>query len=178
MSQYAEQLESIVESPRSRAVEVDWDSVESSLVVSLSGDYKEFVEVYGPGESDNFIAVMDRRPVDGVSGILEIWREEIYSFSSLKDVVPFPSWVSNPEDVLSPRAETSNDDTYFCQMTPSNDSDLWNVVLCDDELDGRYYFPGKMTHFLVSAQSGDIDSDFFVNLSPLGESCFVPGGAG
>ncbi|WP_019853326.1 SMI1/KNR4 family protein [Actinopolyspora mortivallis] len=181
MSRYVERLKSLVALPEVSLPEVNWAEVERFLGVTLPSDYKEFMETYGPGAFDDEIILVDPRSASEDSHLLDLWKREVDAFLFLKGKVSTPFWISDPERTLLPWAYTPNSDAFFWLMDPVEDPDQWPVVLRDEEFEW-FYFPGSMTRFLVSVLSGDIyseldeiDPEFFVNLSPVGQSYFSPG---
>ncbi|MDP9642090.1 hypothetical protein J2S53_002035 [Actinopolyspora lacussalsi] len=170
---YVEQLKRFVSPSNVHLPDVDWVGIESSLGSSLPGDYKRFIEVYGPGDFDSYILVVSPCEAEYSDGISEFWKEKRESFIELRDVILLPSWVSLPEDTLLPWAGTPDGDAYFWQIDRQLSPDDWDVVLCDGELNKWYKYKGGMVRLLLSVFSGESDLDFFSGLPPVGQSCFT-----
>lgn len=157
----------------------DWDSVDVNLGFVTPCDYREIVEIYGPGSFDNFLIVLmpqhDNIYLD-LGSQISAWRDNLrMSFDSEWLLGVPPGVVPYSIESLTACAYTNNGDVIYWLTNESADPNDWPVVIQatrDNEWDK---FDGSLLEFLVSVFSRTYVCPIFPDDFPeLDASYFTP----
>ncbi|MGY5070831.1 SMI1/KNR4 family protein [Streptomyces griseus] len=165
-------LRELLPPPRSGGDAVDWEQIERTTGLAFPADYREFVELYGGGEIDEYLSV-STPPVPGSPygdlldrgepALSDRDREELCAFLSggaLQPLLPFVDSASS--DVAFWLRDGAPDDwraAVFRRQTPHGTS-RWTV------------FDGGVAALCVAALTGEVHP-FSERLSASGGHEFV-----
>ncbi|MEW2590768.1 hypothetical protein AB0893_10155 [Micromonospora aurantiaca] len=148
MNRYVERLARMMPPPPRSSAPPNWPAVERSLGFALPGDYTDFVDRYGPGRFDDFLAVLaPGHPVprlDLAHGVPEA-AETLRAYASSGEALPAPV------DGLTAVALTDNGDTVYWVREPGDAPDRWRIAVNGArDFDEWHLFDGCLAHFLVA----------------------------
>jgi hypothetical protein len=137
---------------------VDWEGLVGAVQLDLPADYREFVELYGGGEIDEYLSV-STPPVQGSPyGDL---IDRVDSALSNRDCEELGALLGGQDlPLLLPFADSASSDVAFWLRKGAPDS--WRVVATlrrqAQHGAGRWtIFDGGMTEFCLAALTGVVD---------------------
>jgi hypothetical protein len=140
-------------------------------VPELPTDYREFVQVYGGGEIDEYLSISTPHLPGSPYGDLLERVEPLLSAEDQAELVRRLPEVTSP--LLLPFGATASSDVVFWLRERS--PDVWKVVTFRRQSphgESRWSnFGGGMVEFLVAALKGEI-SPFSENFSPAERHCY------
>jgi hypothetical protein len=156
----------------------DWSSVETALGVDLPGDYKRFVDAYGPGLIDDHLTVCAPDAAADWADLMRhnAWSQECVrldfagpdSYSGGWDLgdqsrwepgrQDVPSWFE-PGDNLISWGSTGNGDLLFWHVKPGVGADDRPVVLKEEGPYWEQYEVG-FSAALVGLLTGEVQSEY------------------
>ncbi|WP_217549183.1 SMI1/KNR4 family protein [Streptomyces sp. GbtcB6] len=167
-----EELLRLVPPPEEAAAEIDWESVEDELGISLPDDYKWLAERYGSGSFDQFMTILHpssrfypTRLVDAAERSAEILEQMP---DSLKRKVPYEI------DELLAVGKTDNGDTIYWITNPEEDPNAWTVTANGARNTKWPHFDGGIVEFLVAILSRVTRLDVFPSDFPHPHPAFTP----
>ncbi|WP_030390130.1 SMI1/KNR4 family protein [Streptomyces sp. NRRL S-241] len=165
MSNALARLLEIVPAP-SRCRDKDWGEVERALSVELPDDYKEFIDVYGGSNWDDYLYVLEPDCPNKHYDLLK-WAK--YQFEDLQDlwtVEKKPTELETEGSVLIPWATTDNGECLYWLVLPGVEANEWTVMA--NEVSDRWeHYPVSCTQFLASVLTGELQSNVLSSLFPL-----------
>ncbi|MFD3511298.1 SMI1/KNR4 family protein [Nocardia sp. NPDC058666] len=133
----------IVPAP-SRSRDKDWGGVERALSVELPDDYKEFIDVYGGSNWDDYLYVLEPDCPNKHYDLL-IWAK--YQFEDLQDlwtVEKKPTELETEGSVLIAWATTDNGECLYWLVLPGVEPNGWTVMA--NEVSDRWeHYPVSCT---------------------------------
>ncbi|RSS26108.1 SMI1/KNR4 family protein [Streptomyces sp. WAC05458] len=126
----------------------DWRDVEERSLVTLPGDYKEFISAYGPGVINGQLYVFHPKGESGGEGLrLEVlWEQAANTYSELArespDLYPYPV---HPEPGGCIPVARSISGNHVFLAPPVDRGQQWSVIV---EMGGWARFPMSFTDFL------------------------------
>jgi hypothetical protein len=169
-----ERLRQIAEPPEQPTRTVDWTAVESGLGHRLPRDYKELVDVYGPGCFDEFIHIYQpHSPLRAVDLAYQSERA-IWALKTLREGgEEIPYGLEDPVRLL-PWGRTDNGDVCYWFMHEPEDPDSWPVVV-NAARDSRWVeYIGGVASFLADTLSRSFAVAVFPDDFPSEEPFFEP----
>ncbi|MFI6151791.1 hypothetical protein ACIBCA_03735 [Kitasatospora sp. NPDC051170] len=118
---------------------VDWQAVEAELGTALPDDYKEIVDVFGPGGFDGYVDLLV--PHTGLDLIA-------WSRNSADQFDPLPAFPA-PNGLL--QWGSSEQEVEFAWQTGGEDPSAWPVLVREDHSTGWRRFDCGLGEFLVRA---------------------------
>ncbi len=154
MNAFVERLTRTVQPPVPQEVLPDWDEVEGALGFGLPTDYKELVDVYGPGKFDDFLVVLQpghKVPrLDLLNSVTET-AELLNAYESSGETLPAPA------DQLLAVGLTDNGDTLYWVRDSLESPDKWRVAVNGArDFDDWFLFDGCLSHFLAAVLSREL----------------------
>ncbi|MEU4421068.1 SMI1/KNR4 family protein [Actinoplanes sp. NPDC024001] len=153
LNEFVERLVALVPPPppRSQVDLPDWDEVERTLGFPLPEDYKELVNLYGPGTFDDFLVVFQPNSSSQYSELTHAIAEgadSLRSYADSGEALPVPI------DQLLAIAGTDNGDTVYWVREPGASPDRWRIgVNGARDFDEWYLYESGLAQFLVSVLS-------------------------
>ncbi len=140
-----------------------WEEIERILVLSLPGDYKQYVNTYGSGEFGGFLVPLNAfARVEGmnlvrqVDPFLDIYRDGLKS--SLSEQCPFPTYPDRGGLLPLARDLNGGDMFWLTEGKPDN----WTLVHYDWRGGYLYQRQGMgLVTFFVRWLSGELPESFF-----------------
>jgi len=154
MNVFVERLTRAVQPPRRQEVLPDWEEVETALGFELPGDYKELVDVYGPGSFDDFLSIFQPRHevprLDLLNSVAET-AEQLEAYESSGETLPAPA------DRLLAVGLTDNGDTIYWVRDPLESPDEWRIAVnAARDFDDWFLFDGCLSDFLAAVLSREL----------------------
>ncbi|GAA2532007.1 SMI1/KNR4 family protein [Winogradskya humida] len=154
MNGHVERLTRAVAPPPRQEPLPDWAGVESTLGFGLPGDYKELVDVYGPGKFDDFLAILqphhEVQRLDLLHSVKET-AELLEAYESSGETLPAPA------DRLLAVGLTDNGDTLYWLRDPLESPDQWRVAVnAARDFDEWFVFEGCLSDFLAAVLSREL----------------------
>jgi len=148
MNVFVERLTRAIEPPARERVRTDGAEVESTLGFELPEDYKELVDLYGPGSFDDFLGVFrPHHPVPHLDLLLSV-RETaalLAAYEASGEALPAPA------GRLLAVALTDNGDTLYWVRDPLESPDQWGIAVnAARDFDDWFLFDGCLSHFLAA----------------------------
>ncbi|GAA1558406.1 hypothetical protein GCM10009827_094200 [Dactylosporangium maewongense] len=156
----------------------DWSAVETELGVTLPGDYKTFIDAYGPGSVDDHVHVCAPDAAEEWADLVGHnsyahecvgpeffgrgnWRRDWHLGDASHwnpDREDIPSWFEPGDDLIS-WGHTGNGDFLFWHIKPGTAPDNWPVMLKEEGPLWEQYGAGFATA-LADLLTGDIQSEY------------------
>jgi hypothetical protein len=136
-----------------------WSEIESTLGLTLPGDYKDYINVFGTGIIGDFILPLNPFSQNEYVNLMQYngWRIDAYKKRKEKwgeEQCPYPLY---PEPGgLFCWGRTENGDTLLWKT--AGDADSWSVVVNEGRTTRFEEFPVSMTVFLRDIIRGSLTS--------------------
>lgn len=123
-----------------------WTASEEYLGVRLPSDYKEFLDLYGPGSIDGYLSLS--RPVEADQAELErLWSQEDWRRARIEAPDRYPyAFHPDPDGLISWGSDENGSEYHFLATEP--DPDQWRVVV-GSECGDWFETAGTFCDFLV-----------------------------
>ena len=153
------ELLQLVPPPATAQAEIDWSPVEAAVGLRLPADYKNLIEIYGPGQFDRFLTVYQPATQFLTTELAYQARRKSEILAQLRDNgrehIPFA------EGTLLPVAGTDNGDTIYWVTENADDPDSWTITGNEARNTIWPRFAGGITGFLYSVLSRQIRFPIF-----------------
>ncbi|MEU9165767.1 SMI1/KNR4 family protein [Streptomyces sp. NPDC048424] len=144
----------------------DWGEVERTLAVELPDDYKELIGVYGGGNWDDYLYVLEPECPNEHYDLLK-WAK--FQFEDLEDLWKFekkPTELEAEGSRVIPWATTDNGECLYWLVLPGLDPNEWTVMVNEARGPRWEHHSVSCTQFLASALDGGLKSNILSSLFP------------
>jgi hypothetical protein len=157
-----DELARMVSLPSTTRTQEDWEAVERSLGLALPGDYKNLIEVVGPGAFDGYLLLPSPFFVSKTDNQFDFFQYVDYAEDAMdapleRGELPYPLY-PDPGGMLVWGGTIDGDLLFWNTTRP--DPDTWTVVACDRWPEYWMEFRGSVTGFLVAYLSGTLRPSF------------------
>ena len=163
----------LIRPPGPPTAAIDWLDVEHRLGHRLPSDYRQIVEVYGPGAFDGFIWVLQPSAPHPHLDLVVLRRRQLAALRELQaegEHVPYELEIGGGE--LTPWAITDNGDVCFWVRSSADDPDHWEVAVNEARGPGWAMYRVSASTFLVGVVSGALAVDLFPDDFPTASPVF------
>jgi hypothetical protein len=174
MSEALDELRRLVPPPEDPPPPADWTAARDELGFDLPEDYRELIDLYGPGLFDEELRVLapghQNEGLDLLRGTDQQLRGLRYRRDQAGEHIPY-----EPEPVgggLIAWGITGNGDVCYWRVVDAEAPASWTVVV--DEVRGGEWHPfdGTVTEFLAGLFSGRVRAEFYGGSWPSGSPAF------
>ncbi|MGK5534111.1 SMI1/KNR4 family protein [Streptomyces sp. URMC 129] len=152
----------------------NWAAVEARLGCRLPHDYKQLVDVYGPGKFDEFLHIYQP---DSPYAEVDLGKQAEVSVQALRTLramgSSIPYALDGTPELLS-FGRDDNGDIGFWHRRDVTDPASWTVTVKDARADEWFTFAGGLTDFLFALFSRQITVPLFPDDFPSDEPLFEP----
>ncbi|MGJ7414460.1 SMI1/KNR4 family protein [Streptomyces cinereoruber] len=143
----------------------DWTAIERALGTGLPADYKELVRVYGGGDWDDYLYVLEPGCPNRHYDLLT-WAEQ--QAEDLEDLWVYEERPAELEEGarVVPWAVTDNGECLYWLVRPGLDPDRWTVMVNEARGARWEHFSVSCTHFLAAVLSGELRSGILSSSFP------------
>ncbi|MFG2988024.1 SMI1/KNR4 family protein [Streptomyces sp. NPDC048257] len=158
-------LSAIAQAP-SEPRQKDWGEVERRLGVELPADYKEFIHVFGGGDWDDYLYVLEPG-CPNVNYDLIAWAEhQAEDLEGLWEFEKKPAELEAAGARVVPWATTDNGECLYWLVQPDLEPGQWTVMV-NEARGGRWeHFSVSCTQFLASSLDGELRSHILSSVFP------------
>lgn len=150
----------------------EWVEVENKLGITLPGDYKEFIQLYGTGKVNDFIWIFNPLSKNQNINLIEqvrIQLETLIQLQSYGEVIPYKLF---PEKGgILPLGMTDNGDVLFWKTEGSSNN--WTILVNESRSDEWESFDMSITQFLVEILTHKISCKIFPQNFPNANPVFL-----
>jgi SMI1-KNR4 cell-wall len=152
----------------------DWPSIEKDLGTPLPSDYKEFIEKYGSGRIDDFLAIFNPLSANKHTNLLARGRVERDTYTTLRTKLPHYYSHDVFPDVggLLPFGITDNGNVLYWKT--DHKTTLWSVIVYEERGPKYFAFDGNMVAFLKGVLSKELRCDVLPTNFPSERPTFQP----
>ncbi|MBW3087112.1 hypothetical protein KEM60_03342 [Austwickia sp. TVS 96-490-7B] len=162
MTFFLDRLATLIRPPSDLASKFDWIAIENQLGHKLPWDYKQIVEMYGPGVFDDFLWILQPSNVNPNIDLCRQSSEQLNALRTLREggeEVPFELNIGDEQ--LAPWAVTDNGDICYWVRSSSHDPDQWIVTVNDSREPLWMTLPFTTAEFLYKILSRNLRLDIF-----------------
>ncbi|MFD7572752.1 SMI1/KNR4 family protein [Streptomyces sp. NPDC059810] len=145
----------------------DWDGVERSLGVRLPADYKELIRVYGGGNWDDYLYVLEPGCPNESYDLITWAVQQAEDLEGLWEFEKKPAELAVDGARVVPWATTDNGECLYWLVRPGFGADEWTVMVNEARGDRWEHFAVSCTQFLASVLAGELRSALLSSRFPL-----------
>lgn len=159
-----ERLVAVVPPPPGRRSSIDWTRVSAELSVELPADYVELIEVYGSGQFDEYLYLLEPFCFNPYYDLVREYRDRRDALRMLfGEGGPRPAELTDPENQVIPWASTDNGEYLYWLVRPGVDPNDWTVLVNEGRGWEWEHFDMGYAQFLRASLVGEVHSEI---LSP------------
>ncbi|MEU8888094.1 SMI1/KNR4 family protein [Streptomyces sp. NPDC048442] len=144
----------------------DWSAVESRLGVGLPADYKEFIQVYGGSDWDDYLYVLEPDCPNKHYDLIKWAGFQPDALEGLWEVEKKPAELEVEGSRVLPWATTDNGECLYWLIRPGLEPDRWTVMVNEARGERWEHFPVSCTQFLAASLDGDLQSEILWSQYP------------
>ncbi|MFV6030349.1 SMI1/KNR4 family protein [Streptomyces sp. NPDC056264] len=172
MTDALDRLLAIVPAPDEHRRMRSWDEVERTIGVALPCDYKELVHVYGGGNWDDYLHVLEPGCPNDDYDLVAWARNQAEDLEGLWEFERKPVELEAEGARVIPWAVTDNGECLYWLVLPGVAPEGWTVMV-NEARGGRWeHFSVSCTRFLAAALEGELRSGVLSSSFPLASHTF------
>ncbi|MFD9245223.1 SMI1/KNR4 family protein [Streptomyces sp. NPDC059556] len=149
-----------------------WDEVERTIGVALPRDYKELVRVYGGGNWDDYLHVLEPGCPNDDYDLVAWARNQAEDLEGLWEFERKPVELEAEGARVIPWAVTDNGECLYWLVPPGAPPEGWTVMV-NEARGGRWeHFSVSCTRFLAAALEAELRSSLLSSSFPLATHTF------
>ncbi|MFI5915763.1 SMI1/KNR4 family protein [Dactylosporangium sp. NPDC051541] len=174
MSDDVRKLSEVVPPPEGRRPDVDWPAVFAALGTELPRDYRQLISVYGGGQFDDHLYLLE--PSSSRSGydIARLQEERSQALDEIwKDGEPKPRQLEDGARLIV-WATTDDGQCVYWLVRPGQSADDWTLLLQEGRGPQWEHFAMGCASFLAATLTGTVRSKLLSSDYPTDPHTFVP----
>ena len=158
-----------------KPVDADWQATEEAVRSPLPPDFKAFVSLYGAGQIDGFLNLLDPAASQEAVRYAPAMERLLGGLRELRESVPseIPHALHPEPGGLLPWAFSDNGDVFFWDTGHADPAD-WSIVIGEGGGPRWATHPGPVTSFLSALLGGSVRLPFLPSGWPDGVHEFRP----
>ncbi|MFJ6723778.1 SMI1/KNR4 family protein [Streptomyces sp. NPDC091281] len=169
-----EQFAALVGTPGNAVPRQDWSEIAGEMGCEIPEDYRQFIDVYGGGQLDGYLWVLEPRCAKSPYDLIRLTEECDEAFALLWEdgEAPPQDLLRAPGSRVIPWATTDNGEFLYWLAAPGAHPARWPVLV--NEARGAWWerFDVGCADLLVGLLSGEIRSEILSRSFPLPRHTF------